>query len=328
MLQGAVVASDAMTAVSTLRGQPQSQSVNNAVLAYTGVDLAAGLAVAAYTRDQEDEADLLGVDLLIAAGYNAAAANQVIARLPEFEPRPPQQNHAQQRPAPVPKASEGFGGFLGAMVQSMGDAISSGIAELQADTARKHRTHEERQTYIAEYLAQEYPKRARPAMNAKAFRAALAEPATRTVLAQHDAAFTAMEKLKAHDVAAAERLAKTAVANGGDKQVEPALTMARVRLTRGDRAGALKILDTVARDGEPALPVASSRAWAHESGGNPADAARILEAANKEFGEPPLLLPQLIRVYRRIGRTGDAEGLVLKCRYSYPELAERCAAGT
>jgi hypothetical protein len=39
-------------------------------------------------------------------------------------------------------------------------------------------------------------------------------------------------------------------------------------------------------------------------------------------------MPQLICVYRKLGRTNDADSLVLKCRYSYPELAERCAAGT
>ena len=48
------------------------------------------------------------------------------------------------------------------MVQSMGDSISSGIAQLQADTGRKHRTQEERQSWIAEYLSREYPKRAPP----------------------------------------------------------------------------------------------------------------------------------------------------------------------
>jgi hypothetical protein len=118
---------------------------------------------------------------MIAAGYNAAAANQVIARLPEFEPRPAPQQHQARRPTPTPNASDGFGKFLGAMVQSMGDTISSGIADFQADTARKHRTHEERQTYIAEYRSHEYSKRARPAMNAEALQAALTKPATKTV---------------------------------------------------------------------------------------------------------------------------------------------------
>ena len=88
------------------------------------------------------------------------------------------------------------------------------------------------------------------------------------------------------------------------------------------------MLDAVARDGDPALPAATARAWAQEAGGKAADAIRILEAANKEFGDPPLVMPQLIRVYRKLGRTNDADSLVLKCRYSYPELAERCAAGT
>lgn len=328
LMQGAVAAQDSMKVISSFKGQQQSQTAERAVLAYTGVDLAAGLAVAAYTREQEDEADLLGIDLMIAAGYNAAAANQVIARLPEFEPRPAPQQAQPRRPMPTPNASDGFGKFLGAMVQSMGDTISGGIAQLQADTARKHRTHEERQTYIAEYLSHEYANRARPAMNAEALQAALAKPATKTVLDQHAAAFAAMTKLKARDIAGAERLAAAGIANGGDKQVEPALTMARVRLTRGDRAGALGVLDTVARDGEPALPVATARAWVQESSGKAAEAARLLEAANKEFADPPLVIPQLIRVYRKLGRKNDADSLVLKCRYSYPELAERCAAGT
>jgi predicted Zn-dependent protease len=330
LMQGAVAAQDSMKVISSFKGQgqPQSQTADRAVLAYTGVDLAAGLAVAAYTREQEDEADLLGIDLLIAAGYNAAAANQVIARLPEFEPRPAPRQAQPHRPAPTPNASDGFGKFIGAMVQSMGDTISGGIAQLQADTARKHRTHDERQTYVAEYLSREYPKRTRPAMSAETLQAALAKPATKTVLDQHAAAFAAMAKLKARDVAGAEKLAAEGLFNGGDKQVEPALTMARVRLTRGDRAGALGVLETVARDGEPALPVATARAWVQESSGKAAEAARLLEAANKEFADPPLVMPQLIRVYRKLGRKNDADSLVLKCRYSYPELAERCAAGT
>ena len=136
-------------------------------------------------------------------------------------------------------------------------------------------------------------------MNAEAWQAALAKPATKAVMVQHDSAFAAMARLKSRDVAGAEKLAAAGLANGGDKQIEPALAMARVRLTRGDRVGALTVLDSVARDGEPALPVATARAWAQEASGKPAEAARILEAANKEFGEPPLIMPQLIRVYRR-----------------------------
>src|SRR5262245_36678535 len=80
LMQGAVVAHDSMKVVSSLKGQSQTQqqTAERAMMAYTGVDLAAGLAVAAFTREQEDDADLLGIDLLVAAGYNAAAANQVI----------------------------------------------------------------------------------------------------------------------------------------------------------------------------------------------------------------------------------------------------------
>jgi hypothetical protein len=173
----------------------------------------------------------------------------------------------------------GVGRFLGAMVQSMGDSISSGIAQLQADTGRKHRTHEERQSYIAEYLSREYPKRARPPMTPR--RGRRLSPATKTVMVQHDSAFAAMARLKSRDVAGAEKLAAAGLANGGDKQIEPALAMARVRLTRGDRVGALTVLDSVARDGEPALPVATARAWAQEASGKPAEAARILEAAKR-----------------------------------------------
>lgn len=328
LMRGAVIAADAMRIAGSVRGTAPPQSLDKAIMAYTGVDLAAGVAVASFTREQEDDADLLGVDLMIAAGYNAAGATQAIARLPEFELRaPPAAGPTPDQRAAQALAQGGVGNFLGAMMQSMGDAVRSGIAQVQAETARKHRSHEERQSYVAEYLAREYPRRARPPLGADRLRAALAEPAAKAVLAQHEAAWSAMAKLNARDLKGAESAAANAIRNGGDRQVEPALTAARVRLTRGDRAGALRVLDGVAKAGEPALPVATARAWVHENQGKYAESIRILEEANREFGEPALVMPQLIRVYRRAGRGNDANMLVAKCRYTYPALAERCAAG-
>jgi hypothetical protein len=41
------------------------------------------------------------------------------------------------------------------------------------------------------------------------------------------------------------------------------------------------VLDAVARDGDPALPAATARAWTQEAGGKAADAIRILEARTR-----------------------------------------------
>jgi Zn-dependent protease with chaperone function len=331
LMRGAVVAADVSKGIAQAKGTPPSASVDKAMLAYTGIDLASGVAIASFTREQEDEADLLAIDLLIAAGYNAAAAAQVIARLPELEPRASSPSHgrtaSQSAARRATQPNQGVGEFLGAMFQSMGEAVRAGIQDLRSESSRRHRTGDERSAYIAEYLAQEYPRRPRPTFAAEALAAARSAAPVKAAIAQHEAAWKANERIKANDLRAAESAAAAALANGGERQIEPALAAARVRWLRGQRKEALALLNTVAKSGDPSIHVALGRAFAYENQNNLNEAARILEAASEQFDGPALAMPPLIRVYRHLNRTHDANLLLAKCRYTYPQIADRCTAG-
>ena len=108
-----------------------------------------GVLLPSFNREEEDEADLLGLDLLVKAGYNTNGMFQFFNRLIEWE-----ENAKQDREEAIALAkaqrekqqeqmvlSGSYGGFL--------DSAISGIEEKLQSSGHKHRDSEERQVSLA-----------------------------------------------------------------------------------------------------------------------------------------------------------------------------------
>jgi predicted Zn-dependent protease len=137
--------------------------------------------------------------------------------------------------------------------------------------------------------------------------------------------FEARAKLAEGDLRAAEGRAQTALQGFTRSHSFPHVTLAEIyaRSNRQDRA--LEQLRTALEAPEPVLETHLRLAALHERSNRFQDALRVLEPARQRFADHPRAWPELIRVYRHVGRAQDASALELKCRVEFPDLRQTCS---
>ena len=294
----------------------------------------------AWTRGQEREADLLGADLLVRAGYNPSAVDQVLAKLAEVEANPERVTLAStaermknvdwmpaQEIAAAPQGATAeqvgtsiLGGVIGELEKAASDTASDKMKEMQED----HPRAADRRVDMQKYVTREYAA-APAAPNSAALQNAFAEPETAEILGHYEQAYQAGDFVESGNMKAAEKLAQLSVTGSTANHAYTRYYFSVVRKEQGDARKAIQNLELAYGSPEPALRIYQSAAELHEQIGERTKAIQLLEQANRQFGEPPNLLPDLIRTYRRAGRTADANRLALQCATKYPEMKELCA---
>lgn len=295
----------------------------------------------AWTRGQEREADLLGTDLLVRAGYNPAAVDEVLAKLVQVEANPERVTLASAvermkgidlipaeeiAAAPQGASAEDVGtsllkGMMGQIEKAASDTASDKMKELQED----HPRAEDRRADMQKYVAREYSTIAAPAPEVQALRNAFEEPGTEEIFSHYEQAYQAGDFVKSGNMKAAEKLAQLSVSGSTGDHSYPRYYFSVVREEQGDPRKAIQNLELAFSGPEPALRIYQRAALLHEQLGERTKAIQLLEQANRQFGEPPNLLPDLIHIYQRAGRTSDASRLALACATKYPEMKEACA---
>jgi predicted Zn-dependent protease len=316
-----------MTGDSKLKEQNQLLLLNTLVLS------------PAWTRGQEREADLLGTDLLVRAGYSPSAVDEVLAKLVEVEAKPDRVTLStavermktvdwvgadQVAAAPQGASAEQIGSsWLDSTIKKVGQVATDTAGDKMKEMQEDHPRAVDRRADMQKYIAREYSAAA--ASNSEALRKAFQEPSTQEILSHYEQAYQAGDFVESNNLKAAEKLAQLSVGGSTANHAYTRYYFSVVREGQGDTRKAIQNLELAYSSPEPALRIYQSAAELHEQLGERAKAIQLLEQANRQFGEPPNLLPDLIQIYRRAGRTSDADRLALQCATKYPEMKEACA---
>ncbi len=327
--RAAMIAFDVASATGVAQRAPTT--AGRATLAFAGFDLASEFAVAHFTRENEDEADILALDLMVAAGYNPIAASDVMERIPEFEGpldrrAPDQEQKAADEIAEAAK-SGGVQRILGAITRKLAESLDRGLKQLRFEAVQRNRTAEERRQFVAVYLDREYPDLGLPPYDTASLDKVRRRPAVAQMIAQHEAAAAAEKSLRDGKFREAEKPVAVALRNQGERQVMPAYVQASFLATKGDLAGSLKVLDNVRKFTEPALNVAVARVHLLEKSGRLNDAILAIDEAAHDFPESPLVAVYQANLYHRAGRSADAAAMINRCRIKFARLANTCTTG-
>jgi predicted Zn-dependent protease len=183
----------------------------------------------AWTREQERDADRLGVDLLARAGYSPRAMASLLQKQKSFESEraaDPEMSLLDQKVVgfdarqttsnQVREATRGVGGAAGG--GALGDLADAAIGKAfewgskKVDQAqRSHPKTEERIADVEEYVEDEYEDEAGRAVKVEAWEQAKEADGTVDILENYIAAIEAQGKLADGDTAGARRLAKTSL---------------------------------------------------------------------------------------------------------------------
>ena len=297
----------------------------------------------AWTRDQERDADRLGTDLLVRAGYSPQAMASLLRKQKSFEAEraaSPQMSlldkqvigvdaQAEAREQ-VQKAARKVGGggagtdALGGLAgAALGKAFEWGSKKVD-EAQRTHPKTEERIVDVDAYVAREYAGAAGQSLQVESWDAAKEQDGTVDILENYIAAIEAKGKLSGGDAAAARKLAKTGVSGPTRAHAYPNYVEAAVEISAGAAAPALAAYETALAGPEPAGAIYSEASVLYLETGKRDKAVEVIESGYRRLQEPPSLTVPLIRTYRAAGRQADADRIATQCAVRWPTMQQLC----
>jgi predicted Zn-dependent protease len=293
----------------------------------------------AWSREQERDADRLGTDLLVRAGYAKSAMAALLRKQKTFETEraaDPQQasidqqfgfdatQKVQQQTAKATKNLGQGGDALGALAgAALGSALEWGTKKAN-EAARSHPRTEERITEIDAYVAEEYEDAPAGAWKVETWDEAKEADGTVDILENYIAAIQARDRLAAGDAAGARALAKAGVSGPTRAHAYPNYVDAAVQLSGGGAAQAMTDYQTALAGPEPAGAIYSEAAALYLQEGKRDRAVEVIESGYTRLQEPPSLTVPLIRTYRLAGRQADADRIATQCAIRWPGMQELC----
>jgi Peptidase family M48 len=306
------------------------------------------------SKDQEDEADALGFDLMVKAGYDPEAPLAVMDKLAQQEAEAAAAAAAAKQSAANDKNSSGGGSDGGGFMSKIGGGlnivgtIASGgrpntdqIADLaifafdaavdnMAEDATTHHPATERADLLSAYLFRAYRDTAPVSPTPLPWAAQSKSP-----LKPHLIALLS-HYTDAEDAAAYVADASQGSASGAAGQVQratapptsdhayTAFVAAEYYDTRSVKLSEAALVRAT-QSPEPSWEVYSKLTDIYISRNDYGHAQALMDQAVIRFEDSPVLLPKRIQLYRLEGRDSDAKALVPKCKsYDIDELTDAC----
>ena len=284
-----------------------------------------------WNREQEREADGLGLDLLIAAGYRSGAARTSMERLASYEAE--LRKRAQQKLDEVAKAAEAdmneaiktgdLSQIIVGLVGGAGTVMKVAIgATIDAIGGGDHDPAEVRGERVDDYINREHLFAPRPQSTALPWQAP-GHP-TAAVLVNYRTARKASSALDEGKLDEAESLIRAAVGAPTKADAYPRLIFFQLRAQQGNFGKAYRNLEIASDGPEPAFAVYELMIKTQLADGRTDEAVRLVDKAARRLGEPPNLFPYQIAILVAAKKNVKALALFARCKVSYPDLAPKC----
>ena len=270
------------------------------------------LVLPAWNRGQEREADLLGMDLLLKAGYSPPAMISMLEKLRAWE-------KANQ------ESDQAFWDRVWLTAQrDVNSAVGMTYQHLVATVSVNHPKTDDRITQSAEYLERHYGNRDMAEPRTAPWKAVTGQPEVAEVMKNYNLAFTARRELDKRNARQAYASAAASASGRTATDAYPNWVLARSAAALGRQTEALDALRRAVNSAEPAAPVYEEIIFAYERAGNLGAALEWTDRAARTFGGAPRWKPPKIRLLRKAGRVADASALTLDCSVNTPDWRRLC----
>ena len=288
-----------------------------------------------FTRLQEDQADLLGFDLLHAGGYSIREMTVLLDKLAEQEKlrlEAAEQRQADRVAALEKLGSEGGGGnIFKKMFETSQELFDGLLDEIKEEVAGKHRAAEERREAIRKYLKREYRKEKRIAPEVGRWAEITKRPEVADAIAGYRHVYEARSRLAEGVYPDAVDEIRKALGYLGPRHGAPRLAAALISARAGIPDEAAFYFTQSLSAEKPLLTSYTGYAELMRKQGKFDDSKVLLDRAIKEFSDAPQLLPDLID-HARIARTREAgqnkltlAALLTRCKLSpLKKLSKLC----
>ena len=309
-----------------------NHQIRDAAMIKFAFDEVSNVAVnAPWAREQEDQADLLGIDLLYRAHYNVLAMRDVLQRLADYEKTAENQQDQlskqlqdsfSQSLTDSATSSEDLSASLGNAAKS---AMWSILGSLNDTLMRAHPHTADRIDGVSKYIAREYEDDPGPPRKTAEFKKFMANPAIKAELAQESLAAQASAMTDTKDRKRRLQLAMRAAAAGKTAAPFPLRVLAQAVAESASSAKALPYYQRAEISSEASFATVSMLAGVYADAGDFAKAHATLEEAARRFGSPEAIYPALIQVDLKQKDQAAADQVYKQClNVKNEDLAGEC----
>lgn len=321
---------------SFLKGLDTANAAGSVILGVVDPELAQGLDAAtnvggamyqisesliapAWTVEQEDEADLTGIDLMAAAGYNPramASLMDVIAVQDEAYAKvlaEREKLHQQQMQQTVAEAATTTDFNNPLSILSSAAKLTTGV--VSGADADSHRPAAERKTRANAYIKQFHSKLRRRKFTTEPWEAVTSGGDSGATMAAYSRAAEARRVLFSdQNLPQADELAKGSVRGRFSSHSYPRLVYSEVRLKQGNRPKAMQNLEIALKEDGAPWQLYRSYAELQMLTGDNRGAGATVDRADAHFGQPLGIAPFAIKVHRAAGNRDKVAAYLNRCR--------------
>lgn len=291
-----------------------------------------------WARRKEDEADRLGVDLMVRAGYNPAGGQEYLETLAAYEEQVGRHAEIQLNKLEQEVYGEHGGEAPDAPVDPSTGAVDpvgflvmnglSALQEMQNEVAARHAAAVERAAAVVTYIERDYEDesfRDRPGGDWASAMANSAETRAAYAAAAEVIATLESQEVTASDMAGLEAKARQAVSGPSEGDSYTRLAFFTLRKAQNRQPLAERNLDiALESDPAPSFQVVRAKADVLANRGERKAAFDLLDQNAETYEWPFQAYIMMIRLADAAGE-GDRRGkLVIDCAFAYPQSQYAC----
>ncbi|HCF7540541.1 TPA: M48 family metallopeptidase [Pseudomonas aeruginosa] len=265
---------------------------NNAALEVSQIGL-----VPALTRDQENEADQLGMDLLLRANYSFVGALDFLSRMQQWDALN-EEIQQKRKTNYIDLFAPSENSVIAKAIDGQLDLLENKFAQLIHRTSLHHDNGEERSKTLRTYLKRHYAHADRPALRSAPYVQVMQSKNAKDFFAGLDLTHASVDALQQRDFPQALAAAQTA---GTRTQGSVAFTdhaLINALALNGKRKEALALLEQKVASGD-ALYADNMLMLAALKGSYPDKALTLAQRSYDSYDSPPELLPDLISLNKQ-----------------------------
>ncbi|MCT8164376.1 MULTISPECIES: M48 family metallopeptidase [unclassified Pseudomonas] len=281
----------------------------------------------AWGRTQEDQADLLGADLMVSAGYAPRASSVSLQRLNDFQgkQKPLLSSFLEQRQVAVTESLKQFD--INRTSRELQTLLNQGLGTAIASTgqylSRSHMSPMHRDEELRQYLQREYKQQSRARVDRRSWPKIRDNAEVQRSLQGYRSAYaatTALEQKKLPEAAAfvAQALSSPVADQPGIRRAAYSLHAAQ-----GNSRAALADLQAIT-DWSLASPSIYDLIIGHHLRNNqPQAALAMIEEAERTLGSEELFITEKLMANRQLKADNQVKQVLRKCE-QYPSRKESC----
>lgn len=265
---------------------------NNAALEMSQIGL-----VPALTRDQENEADQLGLDLLLRANYSFVGALDFLSRMQQWDA----QNEAiqlQRKTNYIDLFAKSETGVIAKAIDGQIDVLEDKFAQFMRQTGQHHDNGEERAKTLRTYLKRHYANADRPPLRTEPYAQVMKSRNATDLFTSLDLTHSSLAALQQRDSRQALASAQQANKQAGTKVAFTQHALINALAVSGKRKEALALLEQNVASGE-ALYVDDLLMLAALKRSYPDQALALAQRSYDSYDSPSDLLPDLIALNKQ-----------------------------